>query len=177
MSFALSLSDHVNSVSRSCFYYLRQLQSIRTSLPLHAITILVHVLICARVDYGNSSTSTNAYKLQSVLNAAARLVGGIPKFSHISSLIRNSLHWLPIRQCIKFKIFSLVRNCLNGSAPQYLKAYCIPVSSIPSHSTLRSSAWGHLFLPRTRTSMTQSRSFAIVGPSNWNKLPQFLTDL
>jgi len=25
--------------------------------------------------------------------------------------------------------------------------------------------------------MTQSRSFAIVGPSNWNKLPQFLEDL
>src|SRR6218665_1492874 len=30
---ALSLSDHVNSVSSSCFYYLRQLRSIRQSLP------------------------------------------------------------------------------------------------------------------------------------------------
>ena len=29
----------------------------------------------------------------------------------------------------------------------------------------------------TRTSMTQSRSFAIVGPSIWNKLPQSLRDL
>ncbi len=70
-----------------------------------------------------------------------------------------------------------MRNCLTGSAPQYLKAYCIPVSSIPSRSTLRSSARGHLVVPRTRTSMTQSRSFAIVGPSNWNKLPQSLRDL
>ena len=68
-------------------------------------------------------------------------------------------------------------SCLTGSAPQYLKAYCIPVSSIPSRSTLRSSARGHLLVPWTRTSMTQSRSFAIVGPSNWNKLPQSLRDL
>src|SRR6218665_3548997 len=51
---------------------------------------------------------------------------------------------------------------------------CVPVSSIPSRSTLRSSARGHLLVPRTRTSMTQSRSFAIMGPSNWNKLPQSL---
>src|SRR6218665_1035314 len=49
----LSLSDHVNNVSRSCIYYLRQLLSIRQTLPLHTITILVHALICARVDYGN----------------------------------------------------------------------------------------------------------------------------
>src|SRR6218665_2175175 len=121
--------------------------------------------------------STNASKVQSVLNAAARLIGGIQKFSHISSFIRNSLHWLPIRQCIQFKTCSLMRNCLTGSAPQYLKAYCIPVSSIPSRSTLWSSAWGHLVVPRTRTSMTQSISFTIVGPLNWNMLPQSLRDL
>ena len=71
----------------------------------------------------------------------------------------------------------LVRNCLTGSAPQYIKAYCIPFSSIPSRSTLRSSARGHLVVPRTQTSMTQSRSVSVVGPSNWNKLPQSLRDL
>jgi len=38
-------------------------------------------------------------------------------------------------------------------------------------------AWGDLIVPQTRTSMTQSRSFAIVGPLNWNKLPQSLRDL
>src|SRR6218665_857821 len=34
-------------------------------------------------------SSTNASKLQSVLNAAAHLIGGIPKFSHRSSFVRN----------------------------------------------------------------------------------------
>src|SRR6218665_1135662 len=105
-----------------------------------------------------------------------RLIGGIPKFFHTSSFISTSLHWLPIRQRIQFKICSLVRNCLTGSAPQYLKAYCIPVTSIPSRLTLRSSARGHLLVPRTRTSMIQSGSFSIVGPSKRNKLPQSLRD-
>jgi len=31
-------------------------------------------------------------------------------------------------------------SSLTCSAPQYLKAYCIPVSSLPSHSTLRLGA-------------------------------------
>src|SRR6218665_2524200 len=48
--------------------------------------------------------------LQSVLNAAAHFIVGIPKFSHISSFIGNSLHWLPIRQRIQFKICSFGRN-------------------------------------------------------------------
>jgi len=141
---------------------------------LHAITILVQTLICAKVDYDNvvyiGLSSSKVSKLQSVHNAAARLIGGILKFSHISSFIRNLLHWLPIRHCIQFKIqfkiCFLMRNCLIGSALQYLKDYCIPVSSIPSRSTFRSSSQGHFIVPRTWMSMTQSRSFAIVGPSN-----------
>src|SRR6218665_1742098 len=64
---------------------------------------------------------------------------------------------------------------LCSSIPQ--SSHCIKVSSIHSRSTLRSSARGHLVVPRSRTSIAQSRSFAIVGPSNWNKLLQSLRDL
>src|SRR6218665_3655269 len=94
----------------------------------------------------------------------------------MSSFIRNSLHWLPIRQCIQLKICSLVRNCLTGSAPHYLNTCCIPVPSLPGPSSLRSSARGHLVVPRTRTSVAQSKSLAIVGSSSWNKLPLSLRD-
>ena len=174
----LSLSDHVNKLSRSCFYYLRQLRAIRQSLPLHAVTTLVHALICSRIDYGNAVyiglSLTNLSKLQTILNAAARLIGGIAKFDHISFFIRDVLHWLPIRQRILFKVCSLMRSCLVGSAPHYLRAYCTPVSSLPSRSSLRSSTRGHLVVPRVCTSTAQSRSFAVVGPSSWNWLPQSL---
>src|SRR6218665_2263651 len=80
LDFSLDLVlSHVNNVTRSCFCYLRQLLLSRQSPPLHAITILVHTLICTRVDYGNAVyiglSSTNASKFQSVLTAAAHLIG------------------------------------------------------------------------------------------------------
>jgi len=174
----LTLSNHVNNLSRSCFYYLRQLRAIRKSLPMHAITTLVHALICSRIDHGNALfiglSSVNISKLQTVLNAAARLIGGIAKFDHISSYIRDSLHWLPISQRIQFKVCALIRNCLTGSAPSYLRTLCTSVSTLPNRSSLRSSARGHLVVPWVRTSAAQSRSFAIVGPASWNLLPQSL---
>src|ERR1043165_9795408 len=56
--------------------------------------------------------------------------------------------------------------------------YCTPVSSLHSHSSLRSSARGYLVVLWVSISTAQSRSFAIVGPNSWNRLPQSLrTDL
>src|SRR5688572_25260996 len=83
-----------------------------------------------------------------------------------------------IQTNIQFKVCSLMRSCLAGSAPHYLRAFCTPVSSLHSRSSLRSSTRGYLVVPRVRTSTAQSRSFAIVGPNSWNQLPQSLrTDL
>src|SRR6218665_2368789 len=42
--------------------------------------------------------------LQSVLNAAARLIARIPRFSHISTFMTEQLHWLPLSARIHFKI-------------------------------------------------------------------------
>src|SRR5678816_2225674 len=61
---------------------------------------------------------------------AARLIGGRPKFEHISGFIREELHWLPMQKRIEFKILMLMRNCLAGQAPVYLRELCVPVLSI-----------------------------------------------
>src|SRR6218665_2679528 len=46
---------------------------------------------------------------------------------------------------------------------------CLPSSAI-SLRPLRSLDRHDLFVPRARTSMAQTRAFAIVGPSLWNQL-------
>src|SRR6218665_1729022 len=89
-------------------------------------------------------------QLQSILNAAARLIGGIPKFGQISEFIRAELHWLPMHRCIAFKILMLMRNCLAGQAPVYLRELCVPVSSLPGRRSLRSAEQGDLVVPRVR---------------------------
>src|SRR6218665_1926507 len=51
---------------------------------------------------------------------AARLIGGIPKFGHVSQYMLDVLHWLPAEQRISYRIASLVWRCLVGLAPVYL---------------------------------------------------------
>jgi len=74
----LSMVAQINSVSRLCFYQLKQLRSVRSALTWDAALTLVHAFISSRVDYCNALffgiTDTAARKLQAILNAAARLV-------------------------------------------------------------------------------------------------------
>lgn len=112
--------------------------------------------------------------LQSVLNAAARLIGRFPRFSHITSFMTDVLHWLPVPSRIQYKILLLVSRTQQGMAPKYLcDLMRKPLSSLSSRP-LRSSDRLDLLVPRARTSMAQHRAFAILGPSLWNDLPPSL---
>jgi len=79
-----------------------------SSLVLEAAKTLVHAFISRRLDYCNSllygvSDSLLA-KLQTVQNAAARVITGTRrKFNHITPVLRD-LYWLPVRQRITFKL-------------------------------------------------------------------------
>ena len=89
-------------------------------------------------------TAVQTERVQRILNAAACLVLRIPKFVPVSALIRDSLHWLPAAQPIKFKILLLVANCINQRAPLYLQELCVIVSAVPrvgTYGLLTSSAW------------------------------------
>ena len=129
---------------------------------------MVHALIWSMADYDNAIyaglTHSCINRLQSVFNAAVRLIRGIAKFGPVSCG----------RICIEFKILMLMRNYLAGSAPSYLRELCVSVSSIPGRRFLRSATQGDLVVPPARTSTVQHRSFAVVGPSSWNKLPNNL---
>src|SRR5664279_4436807 len=54
------------------------------------------------------------------MNAAARLVCDLKPRDHVTSSLRT-LHWLPVKQRIKFKVCLLVHLAVNGRAPSYLQ--------------------------------------------------------
>jgi hypothetical protein len=172
----LTMSHHVSTVCRSGFFQLRQLRAVRSSLTPDCAKMLVHAFVSSRLDYCNGllfGVSNNQLKrLQSVQNAAARLISGTRKFDHISPVLRD-LHWLPVSKRITFKLAMLVHKCLNGKAPSYLADVCIPVRSLPGRRQLRSAATGQLFVPRTNTNIGK-RSFSVCGPLTWNNLPAAL---
>ena len=170
------MGDHVSQLCRSCFFQLRRLRAIRHSLTQKSILMLVHSFICNRIDYCNSvlysASRLQLDRLQSILNAAARIILRIPKFSHISASIRSELHWLPVRFRPEFKICLLVRNCLIGTATAYLQELCVAVSSSAGRRNLRSASRGDLVVPRADTTRFGRRGFSVSGPAIWNSLPQ-----
>ena len=74
----------------SCFATLRQLRSIRRSTS-QAVLSLVVSLVLSRLDYGYATLAglrgNQIDRLQSVMNAAARLVCSARKYVHITPLL------------------------------------------------------------------------------------------
>jgi len=77
----------------------------------------------SRLDYGYATLAglpgNQIDRLQSVMNAAARLVWSVRKYEHITPLLRD-LHWLQVPERIEFKLSVLVFRCLHGTALPYL---------------------------------------------------------
>src|SRR6218665_106938 len=70
--------------------------------------------------------------LQSVLNAAARLICNRRKYDHVTPLLRDVLHWLPVPFRIEYKLCLLVFQSLHGAAPEYLRDCCTATHSSAS---------------------------------------------
>lgn len=173
----LSMASHVNNVCRVATYSLWTIGQLRTFLDQATTERLVHAFISSRLDCCNSLLyglpESEVSKLQRIQNAAARLVVGARKSDSITPILR-SLHWLPIRKRILFKILLLVYKSLNGFAPAYIDELLTPY--IPSR-TLRSSSRGLLRNPpmSCRTLATYGdRSFSIAAPREWNRLPDHI---
>jgi len=73
-----------------------------------------------------------------VMNAAARLVCDLSSRDHVTSALQ-SLHWLPIKQRIEFKLCLFVHLTINGKAPIYLKEIITQTASITDRAANRSA--------------------------------------
>jgi len=79
--------------------------------------------------------------IQRLLNAAARLLSGTKKFDRgLSQLMHVDLHWLDVPERVKYKLTTMVYNCLHGKAPSYLTDCCTPISDVASRRHLRSAS-------------------------------------
>src|SRR6218665_4049436 len=163
-------SNHISNLTRSSYFHLRRLRAIRKSVSIPAFTSIVHAFVCSRIDYCNSLLfglpKVRLSLIQTVLNASARLIAHLPRFSHISSFM-TKLHWLPFTTRIEFKVLFLVLKSQLGCAPKYLCDHIRPPISASSLRRLRSVQCHD----RVRTTLARTRPFASIGPSLWNHLP------
>ena len=163
--------SHISVVCNSYFYHRWDLRRIRRRLDLDSAKLLATALVSSRLDHCNSLlygiADIDLTRLHArAQNQLARLVTKSPPFIRSIPLLR-SLHWLPVRFRILFKINLLTYKILREKQPVYL--HSMLAASIPSHS-LRSNNDNSLSVPRVKTN-TGARAFHCCAPSLWNNLP------
>ena len=173
----LAMSTHVIATVRACFAALRQIRSVRRSLSRDALLALLRALVVSKVDC-YSTVLAGVYgsflqRLQSVMNAAARLVFSARRSDHVTPLLRE-LHWLKVPERIRFRLCVLAHRCLHGTAPQYLAETLQPTSGMSTRRHLRSAATSTLAVPSTRRSTLGDRAFPVAAARAWNSLSSSL---
>jgi len=170
----LSMSDHISSVSKSCFLSIRDLRRIRNTLDFSTARTIATSIIHSKLDNCNSAflnlPQSQLGRLQLILNFSDWAVSKTAKFTHISPVIK-SLHWLKIEQRIQYKVASITCKVLQSEQPSYLHS----LLNVQSYRTTRSSDIITLRRPSVRSRLKiTDRSFTHHAPVLWNSLPKLL---
>jgi len=129
-----------------------------------------HLYYCNSLLFGVSNYLMQ--KVQSVQNAAARLITGTRRCEHITPVLPK-LHWLPVRQRVECKPACLVHQSLAEQPPLYLASDIQLTTNTGRPPRLRSASERICVVPHTHNSFSD-RSFSAAGPRMWNALPSYL---
>ena len=132
----MSMLPHVNSVCKSSFYHLRNISRIRKLLSNKTTETPVHAFVTSKLNHCNSLLyNVPKYvikKLQSVQNAAARLITRSRKYDHITPILFD-LRWIPASEGIKCKIILLTLKSLHQLSLIYIQDL-IPIVQLQERS-------------------------------------------
>jgi len=107
---------------------------VQRSLTFDARRLVVTAFVASRLDYCNADlhgvAKTTIQRLQTVMNAAGRLVGRLSRFDHVTPVLRDALHWLPIQQRIVYKIAVFAFDCVRGTCPSYFRGVCTILTEV-----------------------------------------------
>ena len=115
----LKFDKQISSVVTS-FFQLPLLAKVKSFLSRQDLNKAIHAFINSRQDYCNALhvglSQSSISRLQLVQNAAVRFLTNTSRREHITPVL-SSLHWLPVRSRIDFKLLLFVFNALMAWLP------------------------------------------------------------
>lgn len=167
----LSFDQHIKELTQTSFFHLRNIAKLRSIVSQSELEQIIHAFISSRLDYCNSLftclSKSSLDHLQLIQNAAARLLTRSSRTTHITPIL-SSLHWLPIKFRIHFKVLLFTYRAMHGQAPVYI---CDLLRPYITSRSLRSSDQGLLAVPCSCRKTKGDRAFEVVAPTLWNTFP------
>ena len=119
----LNFNEHIIKVSAQCMSALGQINRVKHVFNKELLITIINSLVFSKLFYCSSVWSTtsegNIKKLQSVQNFAARIIGGLRKYDHVTPILKE-LQWIPVKKHLFYRDAVLAFKCMNGLAPNYL---------------------------------------------------------
>ena len=166
----MTLDNQVSEICRQCSFHIRALRHVRLMLSRNTAATLACSIVQSRLDYCNSvfcgMSESNVEKLETIQNKLAHVVCGGSRLRSSKEMLMT-LHWLPVRSRIKYKLAVLTYKALNMGQPVYLHD---ELSIYEPVRALRSSGTFQLQVPPTSTNIGR-RAFRYSAPEIWNTLP------
>ena len=168
--------SHIDEVCRKVNGTLIYLNRIKDRFDDEMRGMVVQSLALSIINYclkvWGSTSKQQLQRVQRLQNFAAKVIDGkAKKYDHVSPILDN-LQWLTIRQKINFDLCVMVFKVLHDLIPPWL-FNLITVGDRRSRQTRFNN---DLYVSRTNTDLGK-RSFAVQGPSAWNKLPNHLKEI
>ena len=168
----MSMKNQVTSLCKAVHFHLWNIGRIRKSVTYEACEKIMHDLITFRLDYCSSTlygvTEAQHQQLQKMFNIAASILTLTPQSNDIETVLLETLHWLPVAQCIQYKILLVTFKVLHGLAPQHLSE--LRKLQVTEWDT-RQTDTNRLHQTVMKTTTFDDRAFVAAVPTLWNSLP------
>ena len=175
----LNFKLHVTKKCKAAMVNFIRIRGIHHLLTEEATSSLVLSQCVSHLDYCNAALyglpDITINRMQRVQNMCAHLVLRRSKWESAKACLAK-LHWLPIRQCITFKICVLMYKLLHKQGPGYLQDLLQYKHSYSNRSLRSNMDHSLLVIPRTKCKTFASRSFSVAAPTLWNHLPKDLRE-
>ena len=172
---SLSLKQQINYTKKKAVFNLMNISRISRFINESARMKLVHGLVFSVIDFCNSIyyglPNSDLHGLQIILNSAARIVTGMPRFSRDRiTPVCIKLHFLPIKARIIYKLCLITYKALKFNQPKYLSEL-LKTYNPETSMNLRSIDENRLNEPVVSRSAVVKRSFEYSAPRLFNMLP------